>query len=52
MTSDPIADIGFPPTPSHFGMPSWYPELLDSVTDRGSPPAGNERPPESTPSSS
>lgn len=25
---------GFPPTPSHFGLPAWYPELLDSVASR------------------
>ncbi len=31
---DSSADIGFPPTPSHFGLPAWYPELLDSVAGR------------------
>src|SRR6478609_4053887 len=26
--------IGFPATPSHLGLPGWYPELLDSVASR------------------
>ena len=30
--NDPATETGFPPTPSHFGMPTWYPALLDSVT--------------------
>lgn len=28
------AETGFPPTPSHYGLPPWYPELLDSVAGR------------------
>lgn len=35
MSIDPAAgETGFPPTPSHYGMPTWYPELLDSVAAR------------------
>ena len=34
MTSDPDNATGFPATPSHFGLPVWYPELLDSVAGR------------------
>ena len=30
----PDTDTGFPPTPSHFGLPRWYPELLDSIAGR------------------
>lgn len=32
--NDPAADTGFPPNPSHYGLPTWYPDLLDSVAGR------------------
>lgn len=32
--NDPATNTGFPSTPSHFGLPAWYPELLDSVAGR------------------
>jgi len=33
-TEQGSADTGFPPMPSHYGLPAWYPELLDSVAGR------------------
>ena len=35
MSADDLPNVtGFPPTPSHVGLPGWYPELLDSVAGR------------------